>query len=460
MIDKAPRVNQSLLSGREGAARAPPRLRRSLTLTDLLLYGIIIISPVSPMPIFGVLSERCHEQVVAAIFMAMVAMVFTGISYGRMAHAYPSAGSAYTYVAQEIHPGLGYITGWSTVMDYTLLPLICINWCAEQSHQFVSGVPVFVWKIIYVAAFTWLNIQSIRSSARLNAGLAAGMGAVVVVVFIAAANYIVGHPHSDPAFFTRPLYDPQTFSYSGLFGCTSVAVLTYIGFDGISTLSEEAENPRRNILLATVLTCLVIGILSAAEVYVGQLVWPAAEKFPDVDTAYVWVAGRIWKPLFTVVGLTLMLGTFAGGMAVHLGAARLLYAMGRSNALPKRFFGVIDPKHHIPRNNILFMGVIVLIGSFLISIALTAEMVSFGAMIAFMGVNAAAFLRYFVRAPHKKVWNFISPVLGFLICLALWWNLSQPAKLWGSLWMAVGIAFGIWQTRGFRTPLSFEVPEE
>src|SRR5579884_2826776 len=153
------------------------------------------------------------------------------------------------------------------------------------------------------------------------------------------------HAHAEPAFFTRPFYDPQTFSYSALFGCTSIAVLTYIGFDGISTLSEEAENPRRNIMLATVMTCLVIGILSALEVYAAQLIWPASQPFPNVDTAYVHVAARAWAPLFTVVGFTLLLANFGSGLGAQLGAARLLYGMGRSNALPKSFFGAVDAKH-------------------------------------------------------------------------------------------------------------------
>jgi amino acid transporter len=146
-------------------------------------------------------------------------------------------------------------------------------------------------------------------------------------------------------------------------------------------------------------------------------------------------------------------------MAAHLGAARLLYGMGRSNALPKRFFGAIDPKHHIPRNNVFFVGGIVLVGAFFLTYGLGAEMLNFGALIAFMGVNAAAFLRYFVREPDKTWWQFVPPVVGFIICLALWWNLSVPAKILGSIWMAAGIAFGIWKTRGFRTQLSFEIPE-
>jgi len=439
---------------------AEPGLRRTLTLWDLILYGVIVIQPVAPMSVFGVLSERGRGHVVTAILIAMVAMLFTGISYGRMARAYPSAGSAFTYVAQEIHPSLGYVTGWSMVMDYMLNPLICTIWCAQQAHAFAPNVPVWGWKIFFATVFTLLNIRGVKTSARINAGMAIGMGAVIAVIFVAAARYILGHPHDDPGFWARPFYDPQTFNYKALFGCTSIAVLTYIGFDGISTLSEEAENPRRNILLATVLTCVVIGLLSAVEVYVAQLIWPASQKFPDVDTAYVWVAGRAWKPLFTVVGLTLLLANFGSGMGAQLGAARLLFGMGRSNALPKSFFGVVDAKHRVPRNNVFFVGAIVLIGAFFLSYGLGAEMLNFGALIAFMGVNAAALLRYFVRAEEKKVWNFIPPVVGFLICLALWASLSRPAMIVGSIWMIAGIAFGVWKTKWFREPLSFEVPVE
>jgi len=412
------------------------------------------------MSAFGALSDRGRGHVVTAILVAMVAMLFTAMSYGRMARAYPSAGSAFTYVAQEIHPSVGYVTGWGMVMDYIVNPLICVIWCAGQAHEFAPAIPDWGWKIIFAVAFTLLNLRGIKTSARVNAGLTAGMSAVVIVIFVSAVRYIFGHPHTDPHFFTRPFYDPQTFTLGNLFGCTSIAVLSYIGFDGISTLSEEAENPRRNIMLATVLTCVVIGILSAAEVYVAQLVWPATEPFPNPDTAYVWAAGRMWAPLFTIVGVTLVVANFGSGMGAHIGAARLLYGMGRSNALPRSFFGAIDPRHQVPRNNVIFVGVLALIGSFFLTFGRGIELLNFGALIAFMGVNAAAFVRYFLHAEEKKVWNFIPPVLGFLICFALWLSLSRPAQILGGLWMIAGIIFGIWKTRWFREPLSFEVPAE
>src|SRR6476619_2865946 len=158
-----------------------PRLRRALTLWDLILYGVIVIQPVAPMSVFGVLSQRGHGHVVTTILIAMVAMLFTAISYGRMARAYPSAGSAFTYVAQEINPALGFVTGWSMVMDYMLNPMICIIWISQQAHVFAPGVPYWAWAIFFAAVFTTLNIQGVKTSARVNAGLARAMAVVVGV---------------------------------------------------------------------------------------------------------------------------------------------------------------------------------------------------------------------------------------------------------------------------------------
>jgi putrescine importer len=439
-----------------------PRLRRTLTLWDLILYGVIVIQPTAPMSVFGVLSDRGRGHVVTTLLIALVAMLFTAVSYGRMARAYPSAGSAFTYVSQEINPAVGYITGWSMAMDYMLNPLICIIWCSKAAMNFAPGVPYGAWAVFFFLLFTGLNLRGIKTSARINAGLAAGMGVVIAVFFVAAARYIFGHPHGDAGFFTRPFYDPESFNVRAVLGGTSIAVLTYIGFDGISTLSEEAENPRRNILLATVFTCLVIGILSALEVYAAQLIWPADQPFPDTDTAYVHVAGRAAGPwFFLVVNFTLLIANIGSGMGAQLGAARLLYGMGRSNALPKPFFGAVDPRRSIPRNNVIFVGVVALLGAFVLSYALGAEMLNFGALIAFMGVNAAAFTRYFLRSREKKLTHLIPPVAGFLICLLLWLNLSWPAKTAGVIWLAAGIAFGAWKTRGFRANLvDFEIPAE
>lgn len=437
-------------------------LRRTLGLWDLILYGIIIIQPVAPMPSFGVVSNAARGHVVTTILIAMVAMLLTAISYGRMARIYPSAGSAFTYVGRELHPALGYITGWSMTMDYILNPLICTIWCSKAAQNFFPQMPYFLWAIFFVLLFTWLNLRGVETSARINAFLAAGMGIVIAIFVFEAVRYVYHLPYFGPGFFTHPFYDPQAFSSSALFRGTSIAVLTYIGFDGISTLSEEVKNPRRNVLLATVLVCLITGVLASVEVYLAQLVWPASQPFPDVDTAFVHISGRVGGIfLFGLVNLTLLVANIGSGMTSHLGAARLLYGMGRSNALPRSFFGAIEPKNNIPRNNVLLVGGIALAGAFAINYTLGAEMLNFGALIAFMGVNAAAFVHYYVRE-QKKTWtNLLPPLLGFLICLFIWLHLGWQAKLAGGIWIILGIAYGAFKTKGFKGSLvQFDFPTD
>jgi putrescine importer len=438
-----------------------PKLVRTLGLWDLVLYGMIVIEPTAPMPVYGIMTQRAHGHAVLTVLIAMVAMLFTATSYGRMARAYPSAGSAFTYVGREIHPLLGYITGWCMAMDYIFSPTVCTILCSKFAMNFAPQIPYWVWVLGFVLLFTRLNVSGIRTSARINYTLMVGMGIVIVIFLIVVVRYVLHSPHDGFAFFSRPFYDPQTFSTSAVLGGTSLAVLTYMGFDGISTLSEEAENPRRNILLATVLACLITGVLATIEVYAAQLVWPGS-KFPDVDTAYVHVAGRAGGPwLFAVINVTLLVATLGAGMASQLGAARLLYGMGRGNAIPKSFFGAIDPKRRIPRNSVVFVGVLAFAGANLLSFERAAELQNFGALLAFMGVNAAAFVRYYVREA-KKTWSALYvPAAGFVVCLLIWLSLSRPAKVVGAIWMVAGIAYGALKTHGFKAALvTFEVPKD
>ena len=443
-------------------ARASPTLKRSLRLWDLLLFGIIMVQPTAPMPLYGILAVRSGGQGVAAILLAMVAMLLTAVSYGRMARVYPSAGSAFTYVGKEINSALGFITGWSMTMDYMLNPMICIIWSSRAAMNFAPHTPYWLWVIFFFCLFTGLNLRGVKTSARVNAVLALGMGGVIAVFFTFAARYIFAHPHAGASFFTQPIYDPHAFRLGSVLGGTSLAVLTYIGFDGISTLSEEVENPRRNILLATVLTCFVIGLLSALEVYIAQLVWPPAQHYPDADTAFVYVAGRAAGPwFFGVMNLTLLVANVGSGIGAQLGAARLLFGMGRSDALPRGFFGKIDPVRRIPRNNVILVGLLATAGAFFFSYSLGAEMLNYGALIAFMGVNAASLTHYYLRAKERKLGNLLPPLLGCIICFLLWINLSRLALIAGTIWISAGAAFGAWKTRGFQSDLvNFELPSD
>ena len=448
------------------------RLNRTLGLWNLIIIGMVIIQPTAPMGIYGVISNKAQGHVVTTILIAMVAMLLTAISYGRMARVYPSAGSAYTYVGQEIHSSLGYIVGWGMVMDYLLNPLICTAFCAKAAMNILPGLSYYVWILLFAAFFTWVNLRGVKTSARMNEVLCVGM-VIVVILFLASVVRLLWHAQHDPGFFVRPFYNPATFHPSSIFAGTSVAVLTYIGFDALSTLSEEAENPRRNILLATVLVCLIAGLLSGLEVYAAQLVW-GSKPFPAdrVESAFAIIARQAGGVvLFQLINFTLLVANMGSGMGSQLAAGRLLYGMGRSDAIPKSFFGAIEPKRRIPRNNILIVGAFALVGAGVLEFfanklgggayEIGAQALNFGAFIAFMGVNAAAFVHYWLHGKVRTLSSFLVPVLGFLICGFIWLNLSRPALILGAVWMIAGIAYGAIRTRGFKAELvNFDIPAE
>jgi amino acid transporter len=247
-------------------------------------------------------------------------------------------------------------------------------------------------------------------------------------------------------------------------------VLTYIGFDAVSTFSEEVENPRRNILFATVLVCLITGLLSALEVYAAQLVW-GSKPFPSeqVESAFAIVSRQVGGAvLFQIVNFTLLVANLGSGMGSQLAAGRLLYGMGRGNALPRSFFGAIEPKNRIPRNNILLVGVLALAGAGGLEFfadrlgggayEIGAQALNFGAFIGFMGVNAASLI-LLLRDKEANLVKLAVPVLGILICGFIWIHLSRPALELGAAWMAAGILYGAIRIRGRVAQLDL-TPEE
>jgi amino acid transporter len=336
----------------------------------------------------------------------------------------------------------------------------------------IPGLPFYAWLVVFAAFFTWVNLHGIKSSARLNEILCLAMILVVIVFFAAVVN-VLWRVHHDPGFFLKPFYDPPNFKSQTLFAGTSVAVLTYIGFDAISTLSEEAENPGRNILLATVLVCVFAGVLSGLEVYAAQLVWGSKPFAADrVESAFALISQQVGGVLlFQVMNFTLLVANAGTAIASQLAAGRLLYGMGQGNAIPKSFFGAIEPKHRVPRNGIVLVGVVALIGAATLEFfsgttggsayAIGAQALNFGAFISFMGVNAASFTHYWWRGNNRSWSNFLVPVLGFVICGFIWFHLSSAAMILGAVWMALGIVYGAIRTRGFRTGLvRFDLPPE
>jgi amino acid transporter len=444
------------------------KLRRVLTLGDLVIYGIVLIQPVAALPLFGHANAISRGHAVTTVLIAMCAMILTAVSYGRMAGRYPSAGSAYTYVGRALDPRLGFIAGWCMFMDYLLIPILCVIYTSITASHLLPFIPYPVWIFVFTGGFTLLNLNGIKVASRANWAMMAVMSAVVFWFMAMAVRYVWSVHGPGGLASLKPFYDPVSFSWSAVGSGTALAALTYIGFDGLTTLSEEVKDPRRNVLLAAVLTCLITGIWSGAQVYLAQVSWPdwasftrgaadEAARTRALDTAIMAVAKRIGGTgLDAALSLVLLVGSIGSGVTGQIGAARLLYGMGRDRVLPRKFFAHLDRKHAAPSRNVLFIGALTLAGAAALNYEESARLINFGAFLAFIGVNLASIREYYFRAPRtvKSFFlNFLPPALGAAVCGMIWKSLPMKTFLIGGLWMAAGIVYLLFRTSGFRKPM-------
>ncbi len=440
-----------------------PRLRRTLTLWDLIFYGIVLIQPIAPVPLYGVAQKLSDGHFVTIILIALFAMLITAVSYGRMGTLYPTAGSAYTYVGKGLNPHLGFLAGWAMILDYLLQPLINTVWISTALHErYVHQVPYIVWALLIAGIMTVLNLIGVKASANANKVLLGIMTIVVAAFIVLALKFLYGGQGWAGLFSLQPIYDPATFNWGKIKVATSFAALTYIGFDGVTTLAEDVENPKRNVLLAVVLTCIFAGVCSGVEAYLGARVWPDWRTFPNLETAYMDICNRVGGALlFNAMGVILIVAAFGSGLTGTLGAARLLFGMGRDGVLPKKFFGQLKPGTSTPTNNILLIGGLAFAGAELLyhignAYEHAGELLNFGAFLAFTGVNLACFWQFTVLAQRKGAhWRLLQdavlPLIGFLVCGYIWWNLNDLAKTVGGIWFAIGILYVGYKTNWFRS---------
>jgi amino acid transporter len=442
----------------EGHTQLPaaiPRLRRVLSLWDLILYGIVAVTPSAPVTVFGLALLMSKGHAVDTILVAMVAMVFTGFSYGRMAALYPSAGSAYTYVGRGINPHLGFLAGWAMLLDYVVIPLFCIIYGSLCIQRLFPQIPFVICTAFFAGIMTYLNLRGIRSTARANQVLLSFMFIVLLAFIFLAIRYIIQQQGWTGLFTLEPFYNPKTFSVGSLATATSFAALTYLGFDSVTTLAEDVKNPRRNVLLATVFVCAFTGVFGGVLVYLGQVVWPDYQTFSNIETAFMDVTRRVGgATLFQAMAVLLVIANVGAGLTGQVGAARLLFGMGRDNVLPRRIFSYLDPKRNTPTFNIWMIGILGFVGAQFMSYELTAEILNFGAFLGFIGVNLATVWQFYVIGQPGRKKNFFTdalvPGLGFLFCLVIWWGLATPAKIAGGIWFTVGLVHSAIRTRGFR----------
>jgi len=428
------------------------QLKRVLGLWDLVFYGIVLIQPIAAVGLFGIAQQNSRGHMVATILIAMFAMMLTAVSYGRMASVYPSAGSAYTFVSRGLNVHLGFIAGWAMVLDYLAVPIVSIEYAGLTMVRIVPHVSYTAWIFLLMTIITLLNLRGMKATARYNIVLLAAMCVVIACFFYFSVRYVTRHGGTMALFSMEPIFNPATFRLGAVLTATSFAALTYIGFDGVTTLAEDVKNPRRNVLIATVLVCMFTGIFSALQIYLAARVWPSYNDYPNVETAFLDVCGRAGGPwLFQAMALTLFVACVGSVLTGQVGAARLLYGMGRDGVLPRAVFGKLSSKTNAPSFNIVLLGVITVVGALTLSYEHAAEVLNFGAFLAFMGVNAATIRTfYFGRGRRGLVANVVAPALGLIVCAAIWWSLPSLAKWIGGAWVLLGVVYLSVLTSGFR----------
>jgi amino acid transporter len=452
-----------------GPPQGEPHLKRVLSLKDLVFYGIVLNQPVAAIGLFGLVSQISKGHMVTTLLFSMVAMLLTALSYGRMAALYPSAGSAYTYVSRGVNSSLGFLAGWAMILCYLVIPMINTVFGVLSLQRLFPGLPYAVGVVIFMAAITLLNILGVRSSMKANKIMLYVMMVIVLVFIVAAISYILRTLGLEGLVDTKPLYNSETFSLGPLFAGTALVALTYVGFDGITTLAEDVKKPKRDIKLSILIVCLFPGLISALQMYLAQQsahsMWlgdalPGSPNFYDripgghIETAFMTVCAQVGGSLlFNAMTVTMVIACLGSGLAGQLGAARLLYGMGKDGIIPKKFFSHLGPKYNSPVYNLLIIGVLAIVGALLLNYQKVSELINLAALIAFMGVNIAAINRLYFRssvAQRNLVTDLAIPAAGFLFCLWIWMNLPNSTMVMGGFWFLIGTIYLAVTTKGFR----------
>jgi amino acid transporter len=436
-------------------------LQRSLRFSDLLVYGLIFMVPIAPFGIFGGVYNISGGMVALAYAVGMVAMMFTANSYAQMARAFPMAGSVYTYAGRGISPPVGFLAGWVIFLDYVLVPALLYLIASVAMNSLVGSIPVWAWLIAFVVLNTVVNYLGIEMTARVNKVML--VAELLVLAIFLVVGIVALASGKGNGFSVSPLYNSATFSWAVLFGAVSVAVLSFLGFDGISMLAEENQDSARSIGRAMVAALLLAGTLFIVQTWVASLLVPnAARLLEEGDpggTAFydaARVAGGGWLAGLTALSTAIAWG-FANSLVAQAATSRLLYAMARDRQLPS-FLARVSPTHKVPVNATLLVAAISLVlGLYLTTradgITLMTTLVNFGAMTAFLVLHVSVVVHYVMRSGSRDWWrHLVCPVIGFAILFYVVLNAKVAAQRLGFAWLAIGVLVLIGTTLAGRRP--------
>src|SRR5699024_3922390 len=376
-----------------------------------------------------------------AYLIGMVGMIFTALSYARMSEQFPLAGSVYSYVSRELRKSVGFLAGWLMLLDYLWVPTLMYVVSAAALTSIIPGVPAWVWIIVFVAINTVINYFGIEMTARINK-IFIVFELLVLAIFLVVGISAISSGVNGATFTMDPLFNPDNFSFGMVLGATSIAVLSFLGFDAISTLSEESKGGPKAIGRGMVFSLLIVGVLFIAQTWVAALIVPEYQGFSDLDSAFyatAEVAGGPWLGILTAVATVLAWG-IADALVAQAAISRLLYSMGRDRVLP-HIFARIHPKYRTPYASTFFVaGISIVLGFIFIGeIGPLSSLVNFGALTAFLLLHISVINHFIVRSRSRDLWNFlVLPAIGFIILLFVWVNFDGTTMIMGFSWLVVG----------------------
>ncbi|AZZ78067.1 MULTISPECIES: APC family permease [Pseudomonas] len=427
------------------------RLQRTLSLGSVVLFGIAYMTPIIVLGTFGILAQSTAGMVPAAYLAALVAMFFTAMSYGRMAAAFPVAGSAYSYVRKAISPKLGFIAGWAVLLDYLFLPMaIWLIGAAYLASAFPS-IPQWIWVLAFIGITSAINIIGLKLANGINALLML-VQFLVLIAFVALCVHYIGGDASTPLWSIKPFFNGD-MQMPLIMSGAAIACYSFLGFDAVSTLTEETRDPRRTIPRAIMLITLIGGLIFVGVSYFVQIAHPSFQ-FDSVDSAAYEIARNIGGDLFVSIFLIgLIVGQFASGLSAQASGSRLLFAMGRDGVLPKSFFGTLHARFGTPVNSILLCAVVALL-ALKLDVTTSTSFINFGAFLAFSLVNLSVIFHYWIGGEKKglreMVLFLLFPFIGLVADLWLMVSLDHLAVYLGLSWLAIGVVYLAVLTGGFR----------
>ncbi|MFC3533771.1 APC family permease [Vogesella facilis] len=426
-------------------------LKRSLTLSSVVMFGLAYMTPIIVLGTFGIMADSTHGSVAGAYLLALVAMLLTARSYGVMAAEFPVAGSAYSYVRKAISPKAGFLVGWAVLLDYLFLPMVIWLFGAVYLNSAFPQLPMALWIIGFIVITTAINIIGIKLANTVNY-LMMLIQMLVLLAFVALAlHYVWGDPGKS-LFSLAPLYQAGV-PHGLLLAGAAIACYSFLGFDAVTTLTEETINPKQVIPRAIMLITLLGGGIFVVSAYAVQLAHPGYQ-FVSTDAAAAEIAKNIGGDIFVSIFLIgLIIGQFASGLSAQASASRLLYAMGRDGVLPGALFGQLSARFQTPVAAILLCGAVALL-ALLMDVTTSVSFINFGAFLAFSCINLAVIAHFYLRrrspAPRDFLNYLLLPALGALADLWLLVSLDQKALTLGLVWLGLGTLYLAYLTGGFR----------